>query len=163
MISCVISALTILFWILQSADGAIVHPWGVEQSFRDAVEALRKCYGYKQGKPFCIWIDRISEQQISSGTYTVKFRKWELFGKCHSACRNINMLFPILLLNFVLHFHDIRILLHLDFWNFIWYNLTLLVGVPVVICIPVKTVLSIFFSQLVVCLMLLVSIFLERW
>ncbi|CAN6440005.1 unnamed protein product [Victoria cruziana] len=69
-----------------SADGAIVHPWGVEQSFRDAVEALRKCYGYKQGKPFCIWIDRISEQQISSGTYTVKFRKWELFGEDRQGC-----------------------------------------------------------------------------
>ncbi|KAF3788638.1 Sucrose-phosphatase 1 [Nymphaea thermarum] len=69
-----------------SANGATVHPWGSEQSFSDAVGALRNCYGDKQGKPFRVWIDRISGQQIHSDTWVVKFRKWEFFGEGRRGC-----------------------------------------------------------------------------
>ncbi|KAF3775705.1 Sucrose-phosphatase 2 [Nymphaea thermarum] len=70
----------------KSPDGAIVHPWGAEQSFCKALEALGKSYGYKQEKQFRVWIDRVSTAQIHSDTWLVKFHKWELSGEEQRGC-----------------------------------------------------------------------------
>ncbi|CAN6469154.1 unnamed protein product [Victoria cruziana] len=69
-----------------SPDGAIIQPWGAEQSFCKSLEALGKCYGYKQNKQFRIWIDRVSTVRLHSDTWLVKFHKWELFGEEWRGC-----------------------------------------------------------------------------
>uniref|UniRef100_A0A5B7B1T5 Sucrose-phosphatase n=1 Tax=Davidia involucrata TaxID=16924 RepID=A0A5B7B1T5_DAVIN len=66
--------------------GVFVHPSGVEQSLSDCINALRRCYGDKQGKQFRVWVDQVSPAQIGSDTWLVKFNKWELSGDERHGC-----------------------------------------------------------------------------
>ncbi|KAK9290884.1 hypothetical protein L1049_009063 [Liquidambar formosana] len=67
-------------------SGVFVHPSGVEQSLHDFVNAMGRCYGDKQGKPFRVWVDRVAPAQIGPETWLVKFDKWELSGEERQCC-----------------------------------------------------------------------------
>ncbi|WKA00037.1 hypothetical protein VitviT2T_018432 [Vitis vinifera] len=66
--------------------GVFVHPSGVERSLHDCINAMRSCYGDKQGRKFQVWVDRVSPVQMSSDTWIVKFDKWELSGDERHCC-----------------------------------------------------------------------------
>ncbi|OVA07208.1 Sucrose-phosphate synthase [Macleaya cordata] len=67
-------------------SGVLVHPSGLERPLHDCVDAMRKCYGDKQGKQFRVWVDRVTSAQIGSGTWLVKFNKWELSDEGPKSC-----------------------------------------------------------------------------
>ncbi|KAE8125239.1 hypothetical protein FH972_020072 [Carpinus fangiana] len=67
-------------------SASFVHPFGVEQSLCDTINAMRSCYGDKQGKQLRVWVDRVLPVQISSNTWLVKFNKWELCGEDRRCC-----------------------------------------------------------------------------
>ncbi|CAN2060408.1 unnamed protein product [Malus fusca] len=64
-----------------SPSGTFVHPSGVEHSLSDSINALRNCYGDKQGKQFRVWVDGVLATHVGSNTWLVKFDKWELSGE----------------------------------------------------------------------------------
>lgn len=74
----------LLLFYFQHPAGVFVHPSGVEQSLHDCINAMRSCYGDKQGRKFQVWVDRVSPVQMSSDTWIVKFDKWELSGKAYT-------------------------------------------------------------------------------
>ncbi|XP_057953026.1 sucrose-phosphatase 2-like isoform X2 [Malania oleifera] len=67
-------------------SGVFVHPSGVELSLHDCINAMKKCYGDKEGKPFRVWVDRVLPTQIGSDTWLVKFDKWESSGEEKYCC-----------------------------------------------------------------------------
>ncbi|MQM13176.1 hypothetical protein Taro_046099 [Colocasia esculenta] len=66
--------------------GVIIHPSGVEKSLHESVDALGPLYGDKQGKNFCVWVDKVSSAQICLDAWLVKFDKWELSGEERHCC-----------------------------------------------------------------------------
>ncbi|TQD88065.1 hypothetical protein C1H46_026362 [Malus baccata] len=64
-----------------SPSGTFVHPSGAEHSLSDSINALRNCYGDKQGKQFRVWVDGVLATHVGSNTWLVKFDKWELSGE----------------------------------------------------------------------------------
>ncbi|KAL8148605.1 hypothetical protein AgCh_005820 [Apium graveolens] len=60
--------------------GFYVHPYGFEKPLHDCVDALRQCYGDKQGKHYRIWVDQVFSTQFSSDIWIVRFKKWEISG-----------------------------------------------------------------------------------
>lgn len=67
-------------------NGVFVQPSGNVQSLNDCIDSIRKSYGDQQGKPYRVWVDQVSATQISSGTWLVKFDKWELSGEERECC-----------------------------------------------------------------------------
>lgn len=76
----------LLLFYFQHPAGVFVHPSGVERSLHDCINAMRSCYGDKQGRKFQVWVDRVSPVQMSSDTWIVKFDKWELSGDERHCC-----------------------------------------------------------------------------
>lgn len=66
--------------------GVIIHPSGVENPLSASLDALGACYGDKQGKEYRIWVDKVSSSQIGSGSWLVKFDKWELIDGTQQGC-----------------------------------------------------------------------------
>ncbi|MBA0786913.1 hypothetical protein Gotri_000107 [Gossypium trilobum] len=60
--------------------GTFVHPSGTEQPMSKCKDMMERLYGDKQGKQYCIWLDRVSTSQIGSDAWLVKFDKWESTG-----------------------------------------------------------------------------------
>ncbi|KAL8116645.1 hypothetical protein AgCh_022987 [Apium graveolens] len=60
--------------------GFYVHSSGFEKPLHDFVDALRQCYGDKQGKHYRIWVDQVFSTQVSSDIWIVRFKKWEISG-----------------------------------------------------------------------------------
>ncbi|MBA0566566.1 hypothetical protein Golob_011373 [Gossypium lobatum] len=60
--------------------GTFVHPSGIEQPMSKCKDMMERLYGDKQGKQYCIWLDRVSTSQIGSDAWLVKFDKWESTG-----------------------------------------------------------------------------------
>ncbi|KAL4200426.1 hypothetical protein AMTRI_Chr03g56460 [Amborella trichopoda] len=67
-------------------NGVVVHPWGFEQPLHECINALGSCYGDKQGKKFCVWVDKVSSSQIGSDIWLVKFDKWEMVDEERRCC-----------------------------------------------------------------------------
>ncbi|KAF3442783.1 hypothetical protein FNV43_RR16700 [Rhamnella rubrinervis] len=67
-------------------SGVYIHPSGNELPLCDCINALRSHYGDKQGKQFRVWVDRVFHSQIGTGTWLVKFNKWELCGDKRQCC-----------------------------------------------------------------------------
>lgn len=65
----------------QGPCGFYVHPSGFEKPLHDCVDALRQCYGDKQGKHYRVWVDQVFSTQVSSDIWIVRFKKWEISGK----------------------------------------------------------------------------------
>ncbi|XWS08169.1 hypothetical protein CRYUN_Cryun41cG0057400 [Craigia yunnanensis] len=57
--------------------GTFVHPSGTEQPMNSCTDMMERLYGDKQGKQYCVWLDRVSTAQIGSDAWLVKFDKWE--------------------------------------------------------------------------------------
>lgn len=70
-------------------SGVYVHPSGVELFLHDSIDAFAPCYGDKQGKQFCVWVDRVSSCQIGSDAWLVKFDKWELSDEGRYCCLSV--------------------------------------------------------------------------
>lgn len=68
------------------SDGFYVHPSGFEKPLHECVDALRQCYGDKQGKHYRVWVDQVFSTQVSSDTWIVRFKKWEISGEEQSGC-----------------------------------------------------------------------------
>ncbi|XP_059646548.1 sucrose-phosphatase 1-like [Cornus florida] len=66
--------------------GVHIHPSGCEKLLRDCIDALKGCYGDKQGKQFRVWVDQVLSTKIGSNTWLVKFTKWELNGEERCGC-----------------------------------------------------------------------------
>lgn len=62
------------------------YPNGVEQSIGDFSNAVRGCYGDKQGKQYRIWVDQVLTTEVASNTWVVKFTKWESIGEERHGC-----------------------------------------------------------------------------
>ncbi|PIA54226.1 hypothetical protein AQUCO_00900640v1 [Aquilegia coerulea] len=67
-------------------SGIFVHPSGVERPLHDCIDAMRMCYGDKQGIYFRVWVDRVSAAQIGSDAWLVKFDKWESSEEGSNCC-----------------------------------------------------------------------------
>lgn len=68
------------------SSGIYVHPSGTEQSLHKCIDMISTLYGDKQGKDYRIWLDRVSSTQIGSGSWLVKFDKWESIGEKRQCC-----------------------------------------------------------------------------
>ncbi|KAK1397231.1 Sucrose-phosphatase [Heracleum sosnowskyi] len=68
------------------SDGFYVHPSGFEKPLHECVDALRQCYGDKQGKHYRVWVDQVFSTQVSPDTWIVRFKKWEISGEEQSGC-----------------------------------------------------------------------------
>lgn len=66
--------------------GTFVNPLGNEETLKEYVHKLEKCYGDKQGTNFRVWLDRVSSAQVGADTWLVKFDKWELSGEDRNCC-----------------------------------------------------------------------------
>ncbi|XP_050383451.1 sucrose-phosphatase 1 [Argentina anserina] len=64
-----------------------VHPTGNENNLHNCINALRDCYGDKQGKHYRVWVDQVLPTQIDSNTWLVKFDMWVLSGEEQNAAR----------------------------------------------------------------------------
>lgn len=91
------------FTILQGPPGVLVHPSGVEKPLHECVNALKQCYGDKQGKQFRVWVDQVLPEQVGSDTWLVKFKKWELSGEIQFPTSPPNLSFLYHLLHFLQH------------------------------------------------------------
>ncbi|XVF82664.1 hypothetical protein PTKIN_Ptkin16aG0066900 [Pterospermum kingtungense] len=66
--------------------GTFVHPSGTEQPMNKCIDMMESLYGDKQGKQYCVWLDRVSTAQIGSDAWLVKFDKWESTGENRLCC-----------------------------------------------------------------------------
>ncbi|XP_022765606.1 sucrose-phosphatase 2-like isoform X2 [Durio zibethinus] len=66
--------------------GTFVHPSGTEQLMINCIDMMQRSYGDKQGKQYCVWLDRVSAAQIGSDAWLVKFDKWESTGEKRQSC-----------------------------------------------------------------------------
>ncbi|KAK1289860.1 Sucrose-phosphatase 2 [Acorus calamus] len=67
-------------------NGIVVNPSGVERTFNEYISALGQFYGDKKGKPFRVWVDRVSTQKINTDAWLVKYDKWELTDEGRQCC-----------------------------------------------------------------------------
>lgn len=107
-----------MFSLGQCPSATYVHPTGNEQSLHNCINALRGCYGDKQGKHYRVWVDQVLPTQIDSKTWLVKFDMWVLSGGSLSLIIlfvQLNMFFYFIHLDdvLVLTFNEITIL---QFW-----------------------------------------------
>ncbi|RYR33692.1 hypothetical protein Ahy_A10g048311 [Arachis hypogaea] len=68
------------------STGNFVHPSGVDQPIHQLTDTIVNLFGDKQGVEFRVWVDRISTSMVSSGSWLVKFDKWELSGNELRCC-----------------------------------------------------------------------------
>ncbi|XP_057737444.1 sucrose-phosphatase 1-like isoform X1 [Arachis stenosperma] len=68
------------------STGNFVHPSGVDQPIHELTDTIVNLFGDKQGVQFRVWVDRISTSMVSSGSWLVKFDKWELSGNELRCC-----------------------------------------------------------------------------
>ncbi|XVE68544.1 hypothetical protein DITRI_Ditri09bG0076400 [Diplodiscus trichospermus] len=66
--------------------GTFVHPSGTEQPMHKCTDIIERLYGDKQGKNYCVWLDRVSTAQIGSDAWLVKFDKWESTSENRLCC-----------------------------------------------------------------------------
>ncbi|KAK7393150.1 hypothetical protein VNO78_21629 [Psophocarpus tetragonolobus] len=68
------------------STGNFVHPSGANKPMHQIIDTLAKAFGDKKGQDFRVWVDRVSFAEVSLGSWSVQFDKWELSGNESRGC-----------------------------------------------------------------------------